>query len=225
MTPITYTPIGFISSPYNEPYSAPRQPNADDRVHEAQIILTPHKNYEQGLDDLEGFDRIWIIAHFDRVNSWKPKILTPRDRVKRGVFATRSPHRPNPISVSAVELISIKGLTLTIRGIDLLDGTPILDIKPYVPYADAFPDCKAGWTDTLNESSYTVHISAEGEPLPTEIREHVMRVLSFDPTPHPYRRITDLGNERYEIAIKHWRCEFKVKDLEVFVDRVTLLST
>ena len=182
-------------------------------------------NFEQALSDLDGFDRIWLIAHFDRVESWKPKILTPRDRVKRGLFATRSPHRPNPISISVVELVSVDGLTLTVRGVDLLDGTPILDIKPYLPYADAFPDCKAGWTDAINNEAYTVHVNAEGEPLPKEVHDHIIRVLSFDPTPHPYRRITEIGDDRFEIAMKQWRCEFTVKGLEVFVDRVTLLTT
>lgn len=105
---------------------------------------------EQVVHDLHGFERIWLIFAFHLSEGWKSMVKPPRGGPKRGVLATRSPHRPNSIGLSAVELIKVEGRTLHLRGVDLLDGTPVLDIKPYVPYADAFPGAKAGWIDELD---------------------------------------------------------------------------
>src|SRR6185369_977269 len=133
-------PIGYIKTPYSEKYHAPRQPGAEGEAITGTITLLPHCNYEQALADLLGFERIWIISWFDRNNNWRPKVLPPRSgRTRRGVFSTRSPHRPNPIGISVCKVISIKGREVVVENPDLLDGTPILDIKPYVPYADSFP--------------------------------------------------------------------------------------
>jgi len=104
------------------------------------------------IRDLQGFDRLWLIFAFHRSEGWKTTVKPPRGGPKRGVLATRSPHRPNAIGLSAVELVGIEGRTLHLRGVDLLDGTPVLDIKPYVPYADAFPEARAGWIDELDET-------------------------------------------------------------------------
>lgn len=106
---------------------------------------------EKVLQDLNGFDRVWLIFVFHQSEGWKSSVKPPRGGPKRGVYSTRAPHRPNAIGLSAVELLKIEGRTLYLRGVDLLDGTPVLDIKPYVPYADAFPDSKAGWIDELDE--------------------------------------------------------------------------
>jgi tRNA-Thr(GGU) m(6)t(6)A37 methyltransferase TsaA len=105
---------------------------------------------EKVFQDLYGFERIWLIFAFHLSEGWKSSVKPPRGGPKRGVLATRSPHRPNSIGLSAVELIRIEGRTLHLRGVDLLDGTPVLDIKPYVPYADAFPAARAGWIDELD---------------------------------------------------------------------------
>src|SRR6185437_11868823 len=91
------------------------------------------------ISGLAGFERIWLLFVFHRSEGWKPLVRPPRGGGKRGVLATRSPHRPNAIGLSAVELVAVEERALRVRGVDLLDGTPILDIKPYVPYADAFP--------------------------------------------------------------------------------------
>jgi tRNA-Thr(GGU) m(6)t(6)A37 methyltransferase TsaA len=91
-----------------------------------------------------------LIFSFHLSEGWKNTVKPPRGGPKRGVLATRSPHRPNAIGRSAVELLQVEGRTLQLRGVDLLDGTPVLDIKPYVPYADAFPGSKAGWIDELD---------------------------------------------------------------------------
>ena len=105
---------------------------------------------EAALQDLVGFERIWVVFVFDRSEGWKALVKPPRGGPKRGVLATRSPHRPNAIGLSAVELVAVEERCLRVCGVDLLDGTPILDIKPYVPYADAFPASCAGWIDAVD---------------------------------------------------------------------------
>jgi tRNA (adenine37-N6)-methyltransferase len=223
MDPITIQPIGVVRTPYVEKYDAPRQPEVDDRVDQATIELFPHQNFEQALEDLAGFDRIWLITWFDRAGSWKPKILTPRDRTKRGVFATRSPHRPNPIGLTCVRLIDVKGLVIRVEGTDLLDGTPVLDIKPYLPYADAFTDVRAGWTDDLAATPYTVVIEPDIEAAASELASHARRVLAHDPFPHPYRRIKMLDDGSYELAMKEWRCFYHINGQVVTVTAIVLL--
>ena len=143
-----FNAIGILRGGGEFPQQAPRQ--GVFARNEGFIELFPHCNYEQALEDLTGFERVWLLFVFDRNANWKPKVHPPYgiDR-KVGVFASRSPYRPNPIGLSAVELVKIEGLKVFIRNFDLLEGTPILDIKPYIPEADAFPDSKAGWRDEV----------------------------------------------------------------------------
>jgi len=95
-------------------------------------------------------ERIWVVSWLHRGGTWAPLVRPPRGtRERRSLFATRSPDRPNPIGLSCVRLVRVEGCNLHVQGVDLIDGTPILDIKPYVPYADAFPDSKAGWIDAI----------------------------------------------------------------------------
>lgn len=149
--------IGHVRSPYKERFGTPRQPTVteqtlEDRALDATIELLPGRNYEQAVQDLAGFDYIWVLAWLHLNEHWKPTVIPPRGpKLRRGLFSTRSPHRPNPIGLSALRLLKVEGRVLHVRGIDLLDGTPVLDIKPYVPYADAFPDARAGWLDEIGQ--------------------------------------------------------------------------
>lgn len=225
MALISIEPIGYVRSPYIAKYDAPRQPGADDRVDEAVIDLLPHRNLEQAVEDLAGFDRIWVIAWFDQATNWKPKVLTPRDRTKRGVLATRSPHRPNPLSLSAVRLVDVKGLTIRVEGLDLLDGTPVLDIKPYIPYADAFPESRTGWLEGLNERQYTVDIICDVSAVDPHVIAHAKRVLGADPFPHPYRRTSLMESGSYMLAYKEWRAVYDIDGENVIVRSIVLQST
>ena len=150
----TLRPIGYVRSPSRNRIDAPHQPSVVEgtetgRAAEARIELEEFLP-ESALRGLEGFERIWVIFAFHRSEGWAPLVKPPRGQGRKGVLATRSPHRPNPIGLSALELVGIEGRVLTVRGMDLLDGTPVLDIKPYVPYADAFPEAKAGWIDEVD---------------------------------------------------------------------------
>ncbi|MCE1229016.1 MAG: tRNA (N6-threonylcarbamoyladenosine(37)-N6)-methyltransferase TrmO [Firmicutes bacterium] len=154
MTIPIFHAIGFVRSPYVRRIDAPHQPTVVEgletgAVAEAWIDLDPALPPEAWCD-LAGFERIWLIFVFHKSEGWKPKVKPPRGKGKRSVFATRSPHRPNALGLSAVELLAVEDHRLHVRGVDLLDGTPVLDIKPYVPYSDAFPHAKAGWIDEVD---------------------------------------------------------------------------
>ncbi|MCS6808615.1 MAG: tRNA (N6-threonylcarbamoyladenosine(37)-N6)-methyltransferase TrmO [Bacteroidota bacterium] len=130
------------------------------------ITLFPHRNFEQALSDIEGFERIWVLYVFHRnvrmgKSSWKPKVLPPHGRVKRGVFATRAPYRPNPLGLSVVRLLSIQGRILAVTDCDMLDATPVLDIKPYIPTYDAFPTSCVGWLDDIAGESFVCEYTAQ----------------------------------------------------------------
>jgi len=148
--PFQAAPIGWVRSPYQRRFGTPQQAAAFDSEIDASLELDPAQIPEAALADLVGIERIWVLSWLHRGGGWGPTVRPPREpRTPRGLFATRSPDRPNAIGLSAVRLVRIEGCILHVRGIDLIDGTPILDLKPYVPYADAFPNSKAGWIDEI----------------------------------------------------------------------------
>ncbi len=157
-TSYSYRPIGIVRTPYAKRIDAPHQATVvagTETGSPAEATLELDASLpESVLRDLDGFARIWLIFAFHLSEGWVPLVQPPRGpKAKRGVLATRSPHRPNAIGLSAVELVAIEGRTLHLRGVDLLDGTPVLDLKPYVPYADAFPGSHAGWIDAVDAST------------------------------------------------------------------------
>jgi len=148
--PFALSPIGYVRSPYQRRFGTPQQAAAVGSTEDAVLELIPTLIPAVALADLEGMERLWVLSWLHRGGTWAPQVMPPRGaRVRRGLFATRSPDRPNPIGLSAVRLMRVEGCNLHVKGIDLIDGTPILDLKPYVPYADAFPQAKAGWIDEV----------------------------------------------------------------------------
>ena len=148
-------PIGIVHSPYRERHGTPRQSFLRSAPNHytpaiAQIELFADRIPTIALKDLDGFDRIWIISWLHLNFSWNPTVKLPRgDHQHKGTLATRAPHRPNPIGLSSTKLLNISGLILEVEGIDLLDQTPVLDIKPYVAYCDAFPNARCGYVDSI----------------------------------------------------------------------------
>ena len=154
-------PIGTFFGDAVYKYDAPRQGRLF-AGHPGRIVLNPGQNFEMALRDLDGFERIWVIFLFHENEGWRPTTRPPvppkgKDRV--GTFASRSPYRPNPIGLSCVRLLKIDGLTLYVDEADLLNGTPVLDIKPYIPMADAFPEAHAGWVEEQVGDLWTVEMS------------------------------------------------------------------
>ncbi len=144
-----FTPIGYVRSPFKDQHGTPIQPSfAKDAV--GELIL--EEQYKEALADVDGFERLWVLCAFHRTAPYKPRLVPYRDTVERGLFATRAPSRPNPIGLSVVKLLRVEGNIIHVTNVDMLDGTPILDIKPYVPRFDAYPNSKAGWLDRKTTS-------------------------------------------------------------------------
>ena len=232
--PLTLEPIGYLRTGAATKVEAPRQPRAARGV-TGRIELLPGRHYEHALLDLERWSHIWVLFWFDRNEGWRPKVLPPRSRTgRKGVFATRAPHRPNPLGLSALRLERIEGLTLHVRDVDLLDGTPVLDIKPYVPYTDAIAEAGSGWLDDAA-------VGASADPVPAFIidwsahaaeqaawveaqtglalRSRADAILQLGAEPHPYRRIRRRGAEG-TLALKEWRLRFEVQGRSVMVHSV-----
>jgi tRNA (adenine37-N6)-methyltransferase len=234
---LTSEPIGFVRSPLATKVQAARQPRAAAGT-QARIELLPGNNFEHALDDLASWELIWVIFWFHLNPGWRPKVLPPRSTTgRKGVFATRSPHRPNPIGLSVVRLERVDGLILHIRDADMLDGTPVLDLKPYVAYTDAHPSAGTGWLEhaARSESGTPTQPSdpvrayvVQFEPLAAEqaawigartelaIRDRIQSTLALGPTPHPYRRIRRV-DAWMQLAVKEWRVRFAVVDRNVRV--------
>ena len=139
---IAYIPIGVVRSPHAEARGTPIQPSAARGIRGTVEILPP---YVAGLQDLDGFSHVILIYHCHLCRGHRLKVKPFMDHVEHGVFATRAPARPNPIGISVVRLLGIEGGTLYIENVDIVDGTPLLDVKPYVPQFDVYPADRIGW--------------------------------------------------------------------------------
>jgi tRNA-Thr(GGU) m(6)t(6)A37 methyltransferase TsaA len=222
-----FTPIGVARTPFGERVEAPRQAvEAKDAI--GTIELHAGRGFDDALDGLETFSHVWVLFgfHLNR-GIWKPKVLPPRSRAgKVGVFASRSPHRPNPIGMSVVELLGVEGRIVRVRGLDILDGSPVFDLKPYVAYADAIPNASEGWVVSDPLPPWRVRwdpaaeerarwLEEQGVPLRREIDTR----LALGPQAHAYRRIKTEGG-RTRIAWKDWRAFFRVDDRALVVETI-----
>ncbi len=217
---IALDPIAYFSSSYAQKADAPRQGSLGDGTL-GFIEFLPGNNFEQALEDLEGMEKIWVLFWMHQAGNWKPKVQPPRCVKKKSVFATRSPHRPNPIGLSCVSLVSIKKRCLVIKDHDLLEGTPILDIKPYLPYADSFPNAKAGWIDDLPplpsyRICYTDIASLQFDYVYAktgiDLRKKIESRLQFFLSPSSSNRIENLGEGRFVGAYQAWRFFFQKQE-------------
>jgi len=139
---IMYEPIGVVHSPFTRIEGTPIQPSRADGAR-GTVEIFPE--FAEGLGDLDGFSHIYLLCHLHRSTTWRPTVIPFLDTEPRGLFATRAPCRPNPIGLSVVRLMGIDGVTLFIENIDFLDGTPVLDIKPYVGEFDDQEEVRIGW--------------------------------------------------------------------------------
>jgi len=143
---IKFKPIGVIHSQFAQATGTPIQPV---RAGISPGYAVVNEAFTEGLADLAGFDRVWLIYFFHRAAAAKMNVIPYRDTVERGLFATRVPARPNAIGISCVRLMNVEGHILRLGEVDILDGTPLLDIKPYVPQYDNYPVQRCGWLDTV----------------------------------------------------------------------------
>jgi len=208
--------IGIVHSPYREKFGIPRQPGLVDVA--STLELLPPYNRPEAVKGLEGFSHIWITFVFHAVKQaqWRPTVRPPRlggnERV--GVFATRSTHRPNPLGLSVVKLLGIEvddgKVVLRLQGADLLDNTPVLDIKPYIPYVDSVPEASAGFAVEAPSARLTVHFSPAAKEA---CRRHQQRypglegllseILAQDPRPaYQAEQLREYGFSLYDLNIR-----------------------
>lgn len=230
---LTIRPIGFLRSGKGVRFKTLHQP--DEAASETNVLeLTPAPGILEALRDLEGMERVWLLWWFHRAESWRPLVLPPRGpSQRRGVFSTRSPHRPNPIGMTPARLLGIEGLRLLLGPCDLLEGTPVLDIKPYVPAYDAFADSAAGWIDTVEALhaappayavSWSLLAREQAEWLKAawsvDFQQRLVEILGRDPRPHRTRRIRRLPGGDFEIGCGSWRAEFRLQGLQIEIRAV-----
>ena len=185
--------IAHIRSDFSSKFGVPRQSGLVDSL-EAAIIFEPEYRNADAVRGMEGFSHLWLIWAFHQAvrDTWSPTVRPPRlgGNTRMGVFATRSPFRPNPIGLSSVRLDRVEitaehGPVIYVRGADLVDGTPIFDIKPYIPYADSHPEAVGGFASAPAGETLTVVIPPEQlKKVPESRREALRGVLAQDPRPH-----------------------------------------
>lgn len=210
MQGITIHPIARMRSDFPTKFGIPRQSGLVEELR-STIVFEPEFRNPDTLRGIEGFSHLWLIWQFSEAvrDSWSPTVRPPRlgGNTRMGVFATRSPFRPNNLGLSCVKLLGIEqapeGTVIHVAGADLMDGTPIFDIKPYIPYSDAFPDARGGFTDTASDFLLNVDFPTELlNQLPQEKQAAAIAVLSHDPRPSYQRkpdRVYGLSFAGYDI--------------------------
>ena len=215
------TPIATIRTPYPEKFGIPRQSGMVQTL--SRIIFNPEFRNSDALRGLEGFSHLWLIWIFSESirDEWRPTVRPPRlgGNIRMGVFATRSPFRPNPIGLSCVKIERIehqtpKGSVIHVSGADMMDGTPILDIKPYLPLSDCIPDAMGGFTDAVpkEELQVTLSESLRGMLSPAD-EAALIRTLELDPRPS----YQDDPNREYGFLFSKWEIHFKVGNQQLTV--------
>ncbi len=208
-----FSPIGYIRSPFKEKFGIPRQPGLVPV--EAELELVGRCARPEAVRGLEAFSHVWLqfVFHATAGRGWKPTVRPPRlgGNARVGVFATRSTFRPNPLGLSVVELVGIEAapgrVVLRLRGADLLDGTPVLDVKPYLPYADSLPGARTGFAPEVPPSEYAVVFAPEVAAMlatrPT-LRALLEKLLATDPRPAYRGGSGRFGLKLYDVDV---RCE------------------
>ena len=186
------TPIAHIRTDFGSKFGVPRQSGVVDELR-ARIVFEPAYRNPDALRGMEDFSHLWLIWHFSEVKQegWSPTVRPPRlgGNTRMGVFATRSPFRPNPIGLSSVRIVGIdlatpEGPVITVAGADLMDGTPIFDLKPYIAYADSHPEAKGGFIEGLTDRSVQVVCDERLlTALDADTRTRLLTTLAHDPRP------------------------------------------
>ena len=219
-------PIAHISSPFPAKFGVPRQPGLVPSL-KAEIIFEPEYRIPEALRGLEGYSHIWVIWEFSESvrDTWSPTVRPPRlgGNKRVGVFATRSPFRPNPIGLSVLELEKIElstpnGPVIHVKGADLIDNTPIYDIKPYLPHIDSIPDAKAGFAGDVVSNKLSVVIPENlFELIPPAHRASIKAILEQDPRPGYQKDDT----RKYGFFYADMEIKFIVQDSALTVTEIT----
>ena len=221
MSDYSISAVGHIQSPYKQKFAIPRQPRLVPQA-KAKLIFTAEFNREEFVRGIEEFSHIWLLFRFHETadKGYSAMVRPPRlgGNERKGVFATRATFRPNAIGMSAVKLEGVEykngQLSLLLAGIDLLDGTPIVDIKPYLPYSDAMHDASAGFADTRPETQMSVAFSPEAiefiakQTHYPELEDFIANVLKQDPRP-AYKKQKQ-GEQSYGMTLYNYNIRWQV---------------
>ena len=216
--------IARIENDFTEKFGIPRQSGLANAV-VSRIVFEPEFRNDDALRGMDGFSHLWLIWQFSQAirEDWSPTVRPPRlgGNTRLGVFATRSPFRPNPLGLSSVRFLGTerteKGTVLLVAGADLMDGTPIFDIKPYIPYCDCHADASGGFTDTAGDFLLQVDFPDKLlKKLPDSKQEGLLEVLSHDPRPS-YQNDPD---RVYGLTYGNWDIRFTVKEKTLQVQEV-----
>lgn len=222
-------PIATLHSPFKEKFATPRQPGLTPSVC-AKIIFNPDFATPEAVRGLEGFSHLWLIFLFHQnwQKGWKPTVRPPRlgGNQRIGVYASRSPFRPNPLGLSTVKLLSIESkegeVSLQVQGADLVDGTPILDIKPYVPYGDSIPEATGGFAEEAPKATLQVEFSprakkqmAQYQKDSPELETMLLETLRLDPRP-AYRHNKE-DSQEYGFLFDRYNIRWTVQDRQLTV--------
>lgn len=218
-------PIAHIRTSFPTKFGLPRQSGVSQQI-KGVIVFEPEYRVKEAFRGLEDFSHIWVLWQFSEAvrDSWKPTVRPPLlgGNKRIGVFATRSPFRPNNIGLSCVKIEKIDldspdGPLLYVSGCDMMDKTPIYDIKPYLPYTDCINEATGGFTDTLEERKLTVECEQDIiEIIPAEKRDELLSALSADPRPS-YQS----DDREYGLKFSDFDVGFRVKDGILTVTRIT----
>ncbi len=230
MQSFSICPIAHMKSDFPSKFGIPRQSGLVEKL-TSTVIFTEEFRNADALRGIEGFSHLWIIWQFSQAlgKPWSPTVRPPRlgGNTRMGVFATRSPFRPNSLGLSCVKLLSVEetenyGTVLHVAGADLMDGTPIFDIKPYIPYADAHPDALGGFTDAAGDFLLKVEISEELlQQIPKNKQEALLGVLSHDPRPS----YQEDSQRIYGLSFGGINVRFRVKGNTLTVTEITQEET
>ena len=208
--------IAYAHNGHTDKFGIPRQSREESPI-ETRIVFEPEYRIPEMLRGIEGYSHLWILWGFSEVDSWSPTVRPPRlgGNKRVGVFATRSPFRPNPIGLSSVRLQRIEDGDLIVSGADVLDGTPIYDIKPYLSFSDCHEDAQNGFAD--NCKGYRLSVIGDGlRDVPDEIRRDIEYILSQDPRPG----YQDDPDREYKLDYAGWNITFVVQNGAVIVKNI-----
>lgn len=220
--------IAYARNGHTDKFGIPRQSREESPIL-TRIVFEPEYNVPEALRGIEGYSHLWLLWGFSKVDSWSPTVRPPRlgGNTRMGVFASRSPYRPNPLGLSSVRLIGIENGDLIVSGADVLDGTPIYDIKPYLSFSDSHPDAKNGFAEETKDYQLEVKWQVEGTTsiaedkryglgLPRDTKDAITYILAQDPRP----AYQDDPEREYKMDYGGYTITFSVKKQVVVVKKI-----
>lgn len=220
--------IAYARNGHTDKFGIPRQSREESPIL-TRIVFEPEYNVPEALRGIEGYSHLWLIWGFSKVDSWSPTVRPPRlgGNTRMGVFATRSPYRPNPLALSSVRLIGIENGDLIVSGADVMDGTPIYDIKPYLSFSDSHPDAKNGFAEKTKDYQLEVKWQVEGTTsiaedkryglgLPRDTKDAITYILAQDPRP----AYQDDPEREYKMDYDGYTITFSVNKQVVVVKKI-----